>query len=241
MADKKKLRRLQLTEVSLVAEGANAGADILFYKSKDGVPTPTNEESNVPFDINSIPENLRKSVQDELDRLVGEVELAKKAPPVKETAPVESTPADPEIPEAIQKHLNRQSETIQALQKALADKEESEFIAIAKSELANVPEVEVIAKGLYKLSKADKDLADQMRRALVSAQAIAKNAAKVMTTQSGKDGPNVSDGADTPLAKAEKMAKALQEKEPSLSFAKALTRVYEQNPNLYDEYDAASR
>lgn len=243
MADapqKKKLRRLQFDEVSMVAEGGNPLTDIVFYKSAPR-SEPAQETKEMVFDINTIPEPFRKSVQDELARRDQELELAKATPKVSEVVPPAVKPPELDIPEPIAKAMNVQRDEILDLRKRLEQKEEAEYVTFAKSEFPNIQDIDKLAVSLFKLSKTDKTLADDLRRALKSAQEIAKSAAGILTEERGASKAPVGTGA---YAKAEAIAKSKlvgQADQGPVAFAKALTATFHENPSLYDEYQAEKK
>lgn len=243
MGTKTKLNRLTITEVSVCDVGANQGSYMVIAKTKDSAPNPATsvvantEDTDMPFDLTSIPEEFRKSVGDYVASLevahAEEIAKAKAAAPV---TPVETPEPVVEVPTEVTKKLVEQSAEIAKLRAEMDKRDETDAIAKAKVELTafDATEVETIAKGLFKLSRVDAPLAETVRKALNSAQAIAKKNVQ-LTTELGSSSRST---GGTAYEKAEALAKAMVDNKTAPTLADAFVKVYNENPSLYDEYVA---
>jgi hypothetical protein len=230
----KKLRRLQFTEIALCQEGANQLADIVIAKSKTPPQSLPSEET--VFDLNTLPEQFRKAVSDELARVAAEAAESTKTPVVPE---VPAPPVVPEVPVEVAKTINLQQAEIVELRKRLDAADEASYVTVTKSKLGDVADSEDIAKGLYALSKTNAPLVEKLVGALVSAQAIAKTGAAVLSREIGKSGQTPVTGSA--YEKLEILAKSKVSSGVTKDFAKAFTEAMLENPQLYSEYDAERR
>jgi len=116
------------------------------------------------------------------------------------------------------------------IKKAEDEKRLSECIAIAKAEFGALP-VKAEKLGSFIKSLDGMDNADFVLGLLRSSNEMI--AANGLTTEIGKSTSSTND--KTSIAKAERMADALVEKE-GITKAKALANVWKNNPSLYAEY-----
>lgn len=250
-----RLKKIKVNEVSLVTRPAIA-KEFLLYKSEDGAqeaPVVTEEIVKEEQPITEAPSEI---VKEEPVVEVAEVEKGKdkkekKPKPVKkeeEPAPEVEKAAEPEVvtkemelakqleesriqKEALMKELDELKKAAEIAKEAEITKE---FIAKADKELKHVPTVvaskfgPVLKAASQKLTKEEYDA---IYTALAGAEAIIK--ASSLTKELGVGGEDLS---AEPAAQLDAIAKSLQEKDGSITYAKAYTLACEKNPQIYAQH-----
>lgn len=262
-----RLKKIKVNEVSLVTRPAIA-KEFLLYKSMEG-ETMENEEivkaetaEEVVYAETEAVEKGKKGKKEPKKPVEkeAEAEVEKKDEPVckkcgkvhkeeepcpvkKEEEPVSKEAELSKALEAIQIEKAAMAAKIAELEKAAFDAKQveitKEFIAKADKELKHVPQVipskfgPVLKSASEKLTKEEYDA---IYAALVGAEAIIK--ASSLTKELGVGGEDLS---AEPAQQLEAIAKSIQEKDASLTHAKAYTLACERNPQIYAEHVRASR
>jgi hypothetical protein len=219
------LRKLAITSIGLVDKGAGKGVRVCLVKRDNVV---AKENSGMPPEIEAILAALSPEAK---TALMAYIESCAKA------APEEPKKEDPMAPGVAKKFAEVASErdTLAKKLEALEDQLETrEFIEKARG-LEYIPglSTEELAKTLRTVKKNDPASFPKFEAALKSASEAIKKGDLLRTV--GKAGGAQSD-ANTASAKVELMAKAMVEKDPSLSIAKARDQVWKRNPDLYTQY-----
>lgn len=158
----------------------------------------------------------------------------------------EGEPIEKGLPEAIQKRLDDSEaenralkEQVDTITKALEDQKEKSdlagWVAKAEKELTHFPgkSYEELAKSLHALAKVDPKLADAQFEQMKAASDALKQS-EVFKSAGGRG----QDATGSAMAKIEEMADALIEKSGDLDITKekAIAKVLERRPDLYDAY-----
>jgi hypothetical protein len=257
-----KLSKMKIREVSLVSRPAIA-KEFLLYKSMDG-ETMENEEiikAETPEEIvKTETEEVEKGKKGDkkpkepkpVKKEETESEVEKKEPMCKECGKVhkEGEACEGKVKksaEDIVKELEIEKAAMAAkiaeLEKAAYDAKQTEitkeFIAKADKELKHVPQVipskfgPVLKAASEKLAKEEYDA---IYAALIGAEAIIK--ASSLTKELGVGGEDLS---AEPAAQLEAIAKSIQDKDSSLTHAKAYQLACEKNPQIYAEHVRSTR
>lgn len=229
----KRLRDLRVHKVALVPAGANPDAFVVLFKAKDTPPQP----GAIPPQEEKPVKKIQDMTQEELVAYATELEKSK--------APVEEP--KPEVPEAVQKMLDAQTEEIKkataraeaAENAAKVEKEareRAEFVVVAKATIPHLPGQDV-AKGhlLYEISKG---VAKDTYDALITLLKAGEEATVKALNEIGNDEGSITGSA---FEKIETLAKALVKDGKADTLAKAVDLVAQQNPELYQEYRAENR
>jgi ABC-type transporter Mla subunit MlaD len=244
------LLNLDIDRVDLVDEGANSAAFIKLYKRKERVKgmdlkdvlakiKPEHAEvieSALEKAKNEVPEDVEKKVKDlkaKLEKANKELKEAterlEKSKELKKDDNLEEIvkSLDGPIKEAFEK-LQAQKKAAEEIAKQLQEQKEKEAALAKAKELKNLPmETE-------KLAGIIKNVSPEVFELLKAAnEAIEKN---VLGTV-GDNGDNTinNSAGDDAWAKIEKKAKKLA-KEESISMEKAIAKIIDEEPELYEEY-----
>lgn len=230
-----KLRKLQITEVSMVRQGAIPGAKQVIHKSANA----ETEDAMTLAELQKQVEDLQKS----LTAVTAERDTLAKALAEKPATP-DATPATDaddifkSLPEPLQKQLRADREQLISLQKQLASekyaRDEMLFINKAKDSFPLVPELDSVAKALFKLSTVDAESAATIETALKSANAMATRATELSTTLGSEGSGDVGKSGD----EISKRARELVAKGTFNNIGLATAEVLKTNPELYSQYEA---
>lgn len=156
---------------------------------------------------------------------------------------IEKALAETDLPDGVVEILKRDRKRLEDAESRLAKAEENERTAawVAKAEALPgiVDNPDEFGPVLREIADADEDLAKSVEDVLAKAnERISKGD---LFSEVGSGGSGTS--SDSALGRATEIAKSLMESSPELSVEEARGRVWEMNPELYEEYrsEAADR
>ena len=247
-----RLKKIKVNEVSLVTRPAIA-KEFLLYKSEDGAqeaPVVTEEIIKEEQPITEAPAEIVK------EEPVVEVAEVEKGKDKKEKKPKPVKKEEEPVVEAVPEVVTKEMELAKQLEESLVQKEAlmkeldelkksaeiakeaeitKEYIAKAAVDMKFVPTVSaanfgpVLRAASKKLEKSE---FDAIYTALKAAnEFIGKNSQ--LTKELGVGGEDLS---SEPAAQLDAIAKSLQEKDGSITYAKAYTLACEKNPQIYAQH-----
>ena len=244
-----RLKKIKVNEVSLVTRPAIA-KEFMLFKSEDGAQEAPVVTEDIIKEEQPITEAPSEIVKEEPVVEVAEVEKGKKGkkepkkPVEKEAEPVVEEPVSKEMElakqleesriqkEALMKELEEFKKQAEVMKEAEITKE---FIEKAAVDMKHVPTVSAanfgpVLKAASK--KLEKSEFDAIYTALKAAnEFIGKNSQ--LTKELGVGGEDLS---SEPAAQLDAIAKSLQEKDGSITYAKAYTLACEKNPQIYAQH-----
>lgn len=229
----RKLIDLAIDEIAFVDAGAGKGVVQELWKRR--APQRKDQHMTVDEILAKLPEEERKIVLEAMAAAAAAVKVAAaKAEP--------ETPADPmaKLAPEIRKQLEAERAESAALKERVAKMEDDqltrEYVAKAAA-FPHLPGLVTADLGLV-LKAADrglpisKELGEKLTKAIASINAtIAKS---TLLEGKGSSAPTPTDAQ----GKIEGIAKALRDKDPTLTSAKAYAKALKENPELYRQHEA---
>lgn len=262
-----KLVDVSLTEISLVDRGANQGSAVVLFKrdsEDDDMPTPKEMEAlqtavakaeEALGELTQANEDLvakNEELSQKVEQLTGDIakrdeqiEQIKKRSAGGDEAD-EITKALDEAPEPVAKAMTALMKRLQLAEDVIAkqaqEKEEREFIAKAQAFDKLPTSADKLGPLLMRVEKGmtTADDAAELERLLKAAnEGIGKEGQENdPTVEIGKRG---NENGATAEQRIEAKAAEIRKSAPDLSEAEAVTKVLEENPELYEQYVAETR
>ena len=177
-----------------------------------------------------------------------DAELGEKTDPASQTAPIpaatepttSSASADGNSPvstdPAMQKAIDRMNTASERMEKSLQQQEEKTMQDVAKKYAPLGEKPEDLVKTLCAMKTAGPAAYDAYVGALDKALDAVQKSDSNLLSEIGKSNHQY-EAANGSVQKAEAIAKSIREKDPTLTQQQAMTRAFEEHPELEDEYE----
>ena len=177
-----------------------------------------------------------------------DAELGEKTDPASQTAPIpaatepttSSASADGNSPvstdPAMQKAIDRMNTASERMEKSLQQQEEKTMQDVAKKYAPLGEKPEDLVKTLCAMKTAGPAAYDAYVGALDKAFDAVQKSDSNLLSEIGKSNHQY-EAANGSVQKAEAIAKSIREKDPTLTQQQAMTRAFEEHPELEDEYE----